>query len=153
MGIFLLIVLVISIIAALCSKADNDNFFDYWKGGLVIGAIIGGVLCTAALAISYKTYVNAKAFSVATQRQYKDAVRVYDDVIRVNYVMMRNAITDFTGQAFAKEVSVKIEQFRQAVTKYNTMIVSKQVMGRNPMFYGIVVMPDPDMKIIELKLE
>jgi hypothetical protein len=135
------------------SQIDNDNWFGYIKGGITIGLIIAVVASSIIMGMSYDTYLSDRAFYTATQRQYKDAISIYNNCMTINYKMMQQVITDFTGQSYASEVAVKIEQFRNSVTKYNKSIVTKRVMSSNILFMGIIIPPDDDMKLIELKLE
>ncbi|RLI55925.1 MAG: hypothetical protein DRO87_08535 [Candidatus Thorarchaeota archaeon] len=153
MGLVILTLLIVVGISTLMSKIDNENWFGYVRGGVTIGIVLAVIVAAVSLSMSYATYLSDRAFYTATQRQYKDAITMYNDCMAVNYKMMQRAITDFTGKTYASEVSVKIEQFRKSVTNYNKSIVKKRTMVGNVLFIGIVVPPDDDMKIIELKLE
>jgi len=117
------------------------------------GAILASIIWAGIAMSSYNTYLTDRAFFTTTNRQYKDAIVVYSDRVALNYKMMQSVFTDFTGKMYAKEVSSTIKQFRNALIRYNTSIVTKRAMHKNWFFKGLIVQPDYDMKVIELTLK
>lgn len=101
-----------------------------------------------AWGISYKSYLDSKAFYDATSEQYASAVKVYKDyaTIDVNSI----AWTDLKYQGYQGEVASFIRDLRKSVTTYNKVIVKKKVLKKNLFFNWIITPADPDMVVIKL---
>ena len=121
-------------------KKSRTAFF--WFALVALG------LCSAAWGISYKSYLDSKAFYDATREQYASAIEVYTDhaTIDVNSI----AWTDLKYQGYQNEVASFIKDLRKKVTEYNETIVKKKVFKKNIFFNWLVVSADPDMVVIKL---
>lgn len=58
--------------------------------------------------------------------------------------------TDLKYQGYQKHMYSFINDLRAAIISYNKALIQKRTMAENFMFKGMIVGPDPDMKIIRM---
>ena len=98
--------------------------------------------------MSYKTYLDSRAFYSATKEQYASSITVYKDHATIDVASI--AWTDFKYQGYQNEVASFIKDLRKVVTEYNETIVKKRIFKNNILFNWLIIAPDPDMVVIKL---
>lgn len=118
-----------------------------------------GIICTIVFAFilgitwacSYGTYLDTRSFYSATKEQYHSAIDVYKDHAVID--MGKAAFTDLKYQGYQENVGSFVNDLRDKIIEYNTIIVKKRVMGKNLFFSWLIIEPDDDMVIIKMKSE
>ena len=150
MGLILTIFILCIIVSGIAAAVDDLHFFAYWRGGIILGFALTIAAIVIFTIMSYSHYLQIRTFYTATKEQYRSAITLLNqNVLEVPYSSSQ-ALTDFTGKEYTKEVSSKIDDFKKQVIRYNRNFIRKKVMGRNWFFKGLVIQPDDDMKIIRL---
>ena len=152
----MIIILTLLVIGALITYSSWKCSNDVQRKGNAISAgvvcaIIFAIICCATWSDSYQSYLAERAFYSATKEQYHSAIKIYSDHAVID--MGKAAFTDLKYQGYQENVSKFITDLRNRIVEYNTVIVKKRVMGRNPVYSWLIVEPDDDMVIIKMKTE
>ena len=131
----------------------------FWKHSSRADGIASAIVCSVIFCIivaivcgsSYDTYLNDRSFYSATKEQYHSAIKVYADYAVID--MGKAAFTDLKYQGYQENIGSFIKNLRNRIIKYNTSIVEKRIIGKNPIFSWFIIEPDEDMVIIKMKSE
>lgn len=149
MIIILIVVLLIAWLVYLGITRDRDFF-----GGAAFTTASALVVFTIIWTTSYFSYLNTRSFYGATREQYVSALNVYEKraVLDV-HLITEQAFSDFKYEGLQKEMADFTRDLRNRVINYNSIIIKKRVMKRNPFVNWLIVAPDEDMKVISLREE
>ncbi|TET59667.1 MAG: hypothetical protein E3J47_08265 [Candidatus Stahlbacteria bacterium] len=133
--------------------------YSSWRYSNESNGMFAGVVCTIFLVViccvtwheSYNSYLTERAFYSATKEQYHSAIEVYSNYAVID--MGKAAFTDLKYQGYQENVGKFIIDLRNRIIKYNSAIVEKRIMGKNPVYSWFIVEPDDDMVIIKMKAE
>lgn len=124
-------------------KAFYWSFVCYTALMLFICGVIGGT--------SYAKYVENRTFLDATVEQYEGAINLYEKHGVINLEKAASmALTDHKYEGYQENMAKFLTTLRQKVTRYNASITSKRIVGNNPLFSWLVIMPDDNMKVLKI---
>ncbi len=149
--ILVLVVIVALILWSIFFRLETTSSKDYVVPMMIFG-IIGWILFVVVLGWiigSYSTYVNMRADYDIILKQYRESIELYEDkaVLRIS----DSALTDFKYEGYQENIAELIKDLRYRVTYYNEDYISKKVVARSPFFNWIIIEPDADMHLIELR--
>lgn len=145
--IIILALLTIGIIITLASWINQNGCI---SAGIAC-SIVFTLICGMIWGGTYKTYLENRSFYSATKEQYHSAIEIYTDYAVID--MGRAAFTDLKYQGYQENIGVFIKDLRNKIIEYNTLIIGKRIMGKNPIFSWLIIEPDKDMVIIKMKSE
>lgn len=108
-----------------------------------------GIVIVAYL-ISFDAYATARAQYDKICAQYGQAVTVYGDKAVLDVRKAGDSWTDFRYQGYQQNMAAMITDLREVVSRYNTTIIKKRTWARNFFVGWYVVLPDTDMKTIDI---
>lgn len=126
-----------------CKESSAHFFFPL---GITLAIIL--VILTFAWGHSYKTYVDQRTFFDGTREQYASAVTTYKNHAEID--IKSAAWTDLKYQGYQENVADFIKSLRNRIIRYNDVIISKRIMGKNLFTGWLIVEPDDDMVIIKM---
>jgi len=141
--IFILIAIIV-IITILVKLNDEE----------ATGAVLG---CAALLMIglgivwgaSYSSYLTMRSSYDTVVTQYKDSVTMYEDMAVLD--VKDAALTDFKYKGYQDNIASFVRDLRRQVVEYNEFLIEKRTMKKNLFLNWLIVAPDDDMKLINLK--
>jgi len=104
---------------------------------------------------SFNSYCALKKKNVTVQ-QYKVALNLYVTNANIPTGATGKIISDLTDQkyeGYQLKLSEYVRHYRDAVTSYNRLLVSKTIWNNSWYFGWLVIGPDPDMALIDLQGE
>jgi len=149
MGMILTIIFISLLIAGITYLCSTDGSCAI--AGFIISCIVGGIIPLAIFAVSYFSYVDIRTSYDATIKQYREAVVVYKDHAQID--VKKAALTDFKYEGYQENVANFVRDLRREVVYYNEELISKRIMNKNWFFAALIVAPDEDMKVLNLKVE
>lgn len=115
---------------------------------LSIPLVLFALITWAAISASFSNYSEMRAQYDATITQYRGAVTIYSD--RADLDIKKAAFTDFVYKGYQENIAGFVKDLRREVLRYNRSLVKKRIWGGN-WFYGwFIIVPDSDMKIINI---
>lgn len=129
------------------TKQDKDWDCSDTVTAVIVCFIIILVTTAVPLSKSYANYVKARVFYDSIHKQYHNAVIIYGDKAIID---TERALTDFKYQGYQENIARFIKDLRLKVAGYNTNILSKRVLKRNPFLSWYIIAPDPDMKPLSM---
>jgi hypothetical protein len=143
--IIILILVAISalIIFAVSKSSPGDEVF-----AAIICGVISSIVIIFVVGTSYITYLDTRAQYDAVITQYKGAVTMYADYASLD--MEKATFTDFKYQGYQENIAKVIVDLRKEIISYNKTIIKKRIMNKNPVFSWLIIVPDKDMKIINI---
>lgn len=124
----------------------GENLLGFGVVTVIVGIISLFTFILFPLSISYNSYLHCRAFYDSIYSQYRGNITLYKDHITI----IPPAVTDFTGQTYAKEMSDKINSLQNSIVEYNNLIIKKRIMKKNVIFSWLIVAPDDDMKTMNI---
>ena len=150
MGIVILSICSISllgIITYIFTKEKKDKFNNMCFV-ITIFSIFTIAVLVIVVAASYSSYLSLKQDKIAIQ-QCEKAINLY--LSKANIEMRSDAMTDFKYNRFQKSLLHLIKDYRWFVNRYNNNLIAKRELDNSFMFGLIIIGPDSDMKIINIK--
>lgn len=146
MGFIFLLLLICSMIAYICYVSDNS-----------VAAIIGFCICLVISVIIMafvwgQSYCNSVTMQerLISLKQYTHTVEVYSRraVAEFKHGSSNSPeLTDLKYQNYQNQIGEMITDLRDEINEYNTMLVSKSLMGKN-WFWNWCIIPAPEGSII-----
>jgi hypothetical protein len=159
--IFVAVLLLIMVVVYGCMGSEYRNqsirdrllgakvYFTIWAA---ISVLFYGVVAATALANSYGSYLDTRAYYDNLIAQYKGAIVLYEDkAVSLDMEKAANhALTDMRFQGYQYKMGEFILDLRKSITEYNSTIIKKRLMKKN-FFYGwYIIPPDKDMHTIDI---
>lgn len=148
MFIFCICLLVAAVIAGLVQITDGTVKIKHLIKAFGAVIIVSLFVSTATVLISYINYVKTKTTYDTIITQYKGAIELYADkaVLHIDKVF----VTDFQYQGYQENMAELVKDLRSSVIGCNKTIIMKRLLGKNILFKGLIVQPDPDMVPINI---
>ena len=145
MGILLIMVIIIIIMACITYSENNNETFHSMITSCIIVALL---ICSAALAASYSSYLDLKEFYNGTKEQYTNTIKIYKNKAILDTTA---AFTDNKYSKYQENINNLIKELRNKIVEYTETLISKRAMKNSFMFNVLIVGPDENMKVILIK--
>lgn len=143
--IALVIAITIGFISYLSAYYDNDRMKAGYFGVLVSSICLTVILSIIACA-SYSSYLDLKIYKNGKYQQRIDAILEYDKIVSKH--RGHNEITDMKFQGLQRSMENLIVTHRDFLTNYNSMVIGKRALSKNPFVGFLIFEPDDDMVVL-----
>ena len=125
----------------------------HWLAYSLVPMYVWIMTATIIVGTSYDSYLEVRAFHDAIVEQYRDAIDMYSEKAIAIDARKAFALTDFGYAGYQQAMAEFIKDLRHQVSLYNETFIKKQQLVKNPFFNWYIIEPDPDMKLLRLRLE
>lgn len=118
--------------------------------GIASVFVVYGIVAIIINLTTYSDYAKARANYDSVLAQYGQAVKVYENKAVLDVKAIGDTWTDFRFQGYQENMSKMITDLRGSVADYNRYLISRRAWGKNFFVGWYMVMPDKDMKTIDI---
>ncbi|MBI4149262.1 hypothetical protein HY491_02340 [Candidatus Woesearchaeota archaeon] len=122
-------------------------------GFFIAGLIFLFILGVIVPWVSWEWYLDHRAFYDATREQYASAIGMYQDRAVLEIRPSTITFNELRYEGYQHNIARLIDELRERVVAYNEGIVKKRRRDANPFFSWMIIAPDDDMKLIELRIQ
>lgn len=118
--------------------------------GMTFVSIVYGVVAIIINLFTYGDYAKARANYDSVLSQYGQAITIYENKAVLDVKVVGDTWTDFRYQGYQGNLAQMIIDLRNQVASYNSYLISRKTWGKNYFVGWYLVMPDKDMKTIDI---
>lgn len=153
-AIMLVIAISIIVFRVRADKFDKDiDALSFWGAVLLFISLVGLVCCLITVWVSYEGYLDHRAFFDSTKEQYFSSIKMYTDRAVLKVTPSTYTFNELRYEDYQANLASYINTLRDQVVKYNKGLIIKRKRNENPFFNWLIIIPDPDMKPIELLIK
>lgn len=118
--------------------------------GMAFVFIVYGVVVAIINLVTYEDYARARANYDSVLSQYGQAITIYENKAVLDVKVVGDTWTDLRYQGYQGNMAQMIIDLRNQVASYNSYLISRKTWGKNYFVGWYLVMPDKDMKTIDI---
>lgn len=118
--------------------------------GVAFVFIVYGIVAVIINICTYSHYAKARANYDSVLSQYGQAITIYENKAVLDVKIVGDTLTDLRYQSYQGNMAQMITDLRNQVASYNSYLISRKTWGRNFFVGWYLVMPDKDMKTIDI---
>lgn len=141
----LVIAIMVGFISYWTTYRTEKQIISGYFGILWSSVVLTLILCIISCS-SYSTYLDLKVYKNGKYQQRIDAILEYDRIISKR--RGNNEITDLKFQGLQRSIENLVVTHRDFLTNYNSIIVCKRELSKNPLIGFLIFEPDDDMVVL-----
>lgn len=112
--------------------------------------LVYGLIAIILNLTTYGDYAKARANYDSVLSQYGQAITIYENKAVLDVKIVGDTWTDLRYQGYQGNMAQMIVDLRNQVASYNSYLISRKTWGKNYFVGWYMVMPDKDMRTIDI---